>query len=224
MKNPKTIAIVVGTLVLIGVGFFFFRGPKPIIEIKAEHPFLPNSPFPIANTYTSAVLAIVVILVLAYYGARKASLIPHPLQNFVEAVLEAGYNICVATAGEKNGRRFFPVFMTIFVFIWVRWTLPRFRYDQLMSLGWKTMLPMALAYIVIVAAAVLALDYFRVPRGIFSGLAMLAVNIVLVIITFFILDRGRIISPAYGRATPQQVARLRAVTAARSHLSPQSGD
>jgi NADH-quinone oxidoreductase subunit H len=112
----------------------------------------------------------------------------------------------------------------IFVFIWVRWTLPRFRYDQLMSLGWKTMLPMALIYIVVVASTLLALDYFGVPRGVFYGLAMLGVNIVLVITTFFFFDRGRIISPAYGRATPQQISRLRAVTAARSHLSPTSGD
>jgi len=112
----------------------------------------------------------------------------------------------------------------IFVSIWIRWTLPRFRYDQLMSLGWKFMLPLALSYIVIVASVMLGLDYVGLERGFFYGLAMLGVNVVLVIITFFLLDRGRVISPAYGRATPQQIARLRAVTTSRSHLSPQSGD
>lgn len=41
------------------------------------------------------------------------------------------------------------VMFIAFVFIWVRWTLPRFRYDQVMDLGWKTLLPLALANILL---------------------------------------------------------------------------
>jgi NADH-quinone oxidoreductase subunit H len=39
----------------------------------------------------------------------------------------------------------------LFFFIWVRWTFPRFRYDQLMHLGWKVLLPLAIANIVVTA-------------------------------------------------------------------------
>ena len=40
------------------------------------------------------------------------------------------------------------VFAMIFLFIWVRWTLPRFRYDQVMALGWKILLPLAVGNLI----------------------------------------------------------------------------
>ena len=50
---------------------------------------------------------------------------------------------------------FGKVFFFIFFFMWVRWTLPRFRYDQLMHVGWRVMIPLALFNILLTAVIVL---------------------------------------------------------------------
>jgi NADH-quinone oxidoreductase subunit H len=55
---------------------------------------------------------------------------------------------------------FLKIFMFIFFFMWVRWTIPRFRYDQLMNLGWKGLIPLAIANIIITGIVIAVVNKF----------------------------------------------------------------
>ncbi|MGB0630216.1 MAG: NADH-quinone oxidoreductase subunit NuoH [Alphaproteobacteria bacterium] len=53
--------------------------------------------------------------------------------------------------------------LCLFVFLWVRATFPRYRYDQLMRLGWKVFLPFSLLWVVVTAGALIAFDWLPNP-------------------------------------------------------------
>ncbi len=59
--------------------------------------------------------------------------------------------LCVASILTK-------ILLFIFFFMWVRWTIPRFRYDQLMNMGWKVLMPLAIANMLITGIALLLKD------------------------------------------------------------------
>ena len=82
----------------------------------------------------------------------------YPFMNEVGQALErglgviAGHNVATAIGVTVY---FAKIFFFIFFFMWVRWTLPRFRYDQLMNLGWKTFIPLAILNVVVTGAGLL---------------------------------------------------------------------
>jgi NADH-quinone oxidoreductase subunit H len=75
-----------------------------------------------------------------------------PFVNDAHLVESWGPNL---TALAQGGCLFAKVVAFILLFMWVRWTIPRFRYDQLMNLGWKRLVPLALVNMIITAAVIL---------------------------------------------------------------------
>ncbi|GAB4001039.1 NADH-quinone oxidoreductase subunit NuoH [Spirosoma daeguense] len=82
----------------------------------------------------------------------------YPFMNEVGSALEkslgaiTGHNIATAI---QFVLFFGKIFFFIFFFMWVRWTVPRFRYDQLMNLGWKSLIPLSILNIIITGAGLM---------------------------------------------------------------------
>lgn len=103
----------------------------------------------------------------------------------------------------------------LLVFIWVRWTLPRFRYDQVMALGWKVMLPVSLAYVMLMAASILVLDEIGMAYGFGYGAALTGVSLLATLGFMFFIDRGQTITGAAAGPSQRMAAKS---------VAPQAGD
>ena len=95
----------------------------------------------------------------------------------------------VITFGVFAAKTFFFIFM----YIWIRWSLPRFRYDQLMALGWKVLLPAALGYLMLLAGAVWALERLGVQQGLLYGFILFVINLPAIYALFWVLDSGALV-------------------------------
>jgi len=107
----------------IGVALFGDLGFPDWMKITTPKPELPSAeifsigPVAITNTILTAWVTILVLVGLSIAATRKMKLIPGRLQGALEMVLSWIYNMCVDAAGEKFGRKFFPLVATIFLFI-----------------------------------------------------------------------------------------------------------
>ncbi len=114
LSRRRLVAIALVALALFG--FVFFRGPTPHITIKPET-LWEAGPIDITNTMFTSWLVVATLIITVFFATRRWELVPRGVQNVVEAAVEAFYNLVVNVAGEKNGRRFFPVVATIFFFV-----------------------------------------------------------------------------------------------------------
>jgi NADH-quinone oxidoreductase subunit H len=113
-----------------------------------------------------------------------------------------------------GGFFFLKLMFWIFFVMWIRWTLPRFRYDQLMALGWKVLMPVALAYIMVICTAIYGIEHLAgITDPTRRSLALFGVNVVVGLLVFGLLDSGVFIKGSNRRQqTSKALAKRATVT------------
>jgi F-type H+-transporting ATPase subunit a len=106
-------------LSIFGVEFSlpeWLQVPQPHIELPPEAVFHLGI-IPITNSMITAWISILVIALLSFFAFRRMKFVPSGLQGVMEFIYGSLLSFCVSVAGEKDGRRFFPVMATIFLFV-----------------------------------------------------------------------------------------------------------
>ncbi len=129
---PILIIIIIITLALIVIGFLAGPLGKSLVgdvglpgwlSVPRPEPHLPAPVLlhlfglPITNTIIAGWITVIFLVVLSWAVTRRMQLVPGRLQAAFEFLLGWIFDLCNSIAGEKNGRRFFPVICSIFLFV-----------------------------------------------------------------------------------------------------------
>jgi F-type H+-transporting ATPase subunit a len=141
---PLLIGLAIVFLVLLAIGFLAGPVGKSMFGVEMPSWLSVNQPelklpaetvfhlfgFPITNSILGAWITIIFLVGLFWAITRRMKLIPGRLQAAFEFLVGWLYDLCCGVAGEENGRRFFPVVATIFLFVafnaWLGLLLPGF--------------------------------------------------------------------------------------------------
>jgi len=123
LKRAIILGGVVYVVATVLLSIFVLKPPQPIIEIRGE-PLIHVADFGneildfnITNTLLTAWIITALLIVITVLTARRAALVPSGFYNAFEAVIEFIYDFVTGIAGERNGRRFFPLVATLLIYI-----------------------------------------------------------------------------------------------------------
>ncbi|WP_096013803.1 complex I subunit 1/NuoH family protein [Campylobacter lanienae] len=126
---------IAGVATIFGLLFIWWVSKNNVTRYKTDQDHRKKENI-IYYALTALIVAIIDIICLYFYGN---------LGEFGAEIVATAVNLVVFAI---------KTFIVLLVFIWVRWTLPRFRYDQIQRLGWEKLMPLAILNIIITALVV----------------------------------------------------------------------